>query len=50
YFSETAPLLTYYEQRGLLAVVNGDQPIEMVTDAIEEAIDRFAPNTASRLR
>jgi len=50
YFSETAPLLTYYEQRGLLAVVNGDQPIELVTDAIEEAVVRFAPKSPSRPR
>lgn len=30
YFRQTAPLITYYRQRGLLKTINGDQPIERV--------------------
>ncbi len=48
YFRETAPLLSYYEQRGLLAVVDGDQAIDTVTDAIEEAVATFPPNATVR--
>jgi adenylate kinase len=32
YFAQTAPLITYYRQRGLLSEINGAQPIERVTD------------------
>jgi adenylate kinase len=31
YFSQTAPLIAYYRERGLLSEINGDQPIEKVT-------------------
>lgn len=42
YFDQTAPLLGFYEGRGLLAAVDGDRPIEAVTDGIEAAIARLA--------
>lgn len=31
YFSQTAPLVAYYQQRGRLTEINGAQPIEKVT-------------------
>ena len=43
YFTETEPLLDYYRERGLLATVDGDRPIETVTDEIERAVRRLAP-------
>ena len=42
YFEQTQPLLAYYEERGLLAAVDGDQPIDAVTDEILGAIARVA--------
>jgi adenylate kinase len=42
YFEQTAPLLVYYEQRGLLSRVDGDRPIEDVTAGIEAAIGAAA--------
>ena len=38
YLDQTAPLLADYRKRGLLVEVNGDQPIETVTDAIIDAV------------
>lgn len=38
YDEQTKPLLSYYEQRGLVTRVDGNQPIEAVTDAILDAI------------
>ncbi|HEX7541310.1 MAG TPA: adenylate kinase [Anaerolineales bacterium] len=32
YFAQTAPLITYYRERGLLSEIDGAQPIERVTD------------------
>lgn len=40
YEVETAPLLERYERRGVLVRVDGDQPIDDVTDAIVAAIQR----------
>ncbi len=34
YFTQTAPLITYYRERGLLSEVDGTQPIEKVTEAL----------------
>ena len=34
YIKQTAPLIDYYRQRGLLVAVNGDQSIEAVTDSL----------------
>lgn len=38
YHSETAPLLEYYQGKGLLRTVNGDQPLESVTADIRKAV------------
>ena len=46
YFSQTEPLLNYYRDRGLLTAVNGDQPIDAVTDAVVAAIARLAHEAA----
>lgn len=34
YIKQTAPLIDYYRQRGLLVAVDGDQSIEAVTDSL----------------
>lgn len=39
YFAQTEPLLAYYQERGLLTRVDGDRPIDEVTDGIAAAID-----------
>ena len=44
YFRETEPLLTYYRERGILAVVDGNQPIEVVTEDIARAVGAAAPD------
>jgi adenylate kinase len=38
YDAQTAPLLSYYESRGVLYRIDGNQPIDAVTDAILDAI------------
>ena len=38
YERETAPLIARYRERGLVTTVNGDQPIDAVTDEIERAV------------
>lgn len=38
YFQETEPLIEFYRERGILATVNGDQPIEQVSEDILDAI------------
>ncbi|MCC6312528.1 MAG: adenylate kinase, partial [Thermomicrobiales bacterium] len=40
YDAVTAPLLDFYAQRGVLTHVDGDRPIEEVTEAIAAAADR----------
>lgn len=42
YFRETAPLLGYYQDRGLLAAVDGDRPIDAITDEIATVIANLA--------
>ena len=44
YFRETEPLLTYYRERGIVAVVDGNQPIDVVTEDIVRAITVAAPH------
>jgi adenylate kinase len=39
YHEETAPLLDYYAQRGLVHKFNADQPIEKVTEELLKAIN-----------
>ncbi len=34
YFTQTAPLITYYRERGLLSKIDGAQPIERVTASL----------------
>lgn len=38
YLAQTAPLIDYYQEKGLLVTVNGDQPVELVTADIEKII------------
>jgi adenylate kinase len=38
YHRETEPLITFYRDRGLLRYVDGNQPIEAVTAAIDAAL------------
>ena len=38
YIQQTAPLIDYYRQRGLLVTVDGDQSIEAVTDSLMAAL------------
>ncbi len=38
YFEQTAPLIDYYRQRGVLLEVDGTQPIEAVTAVLLQAI------------
>ena len=48
YDEQTAPLLAYYAERGLVERVNGDQPVGDVTAAIMQAIEsRVAAGKAS---
>jgi adenylate kinase len=41
YFGQTAPLVDYFREHGLLAEINGNQPVDRVTTAIEAALARF---------
>jgi adenylate kinase len=38
YHEQTAPVLPYYERRGVLHVIDGDRPVEEVTAAIEAVL------------
>jgi adenylate kinase len=42
YFEQTAPLLEFYRQRGLVRQVNGDRAIDEVANDIISAIERTA--------
>lgn len=39
YMETTAPLIAYYEEKGLLVRISADQPIEAVSEQIKQAID-----------
>ena len=39
YFDQTAPLLEYYRRRGVLAEVDGEQPIPEVTRRVMESVE-----------
>ena len=43
YAEQTAPLISYYQQKGVLAAINGTQPIEVVAQDVLEAIYLAAP-------
>lgn len=38
YWEQTSPLVDYYRQRGLIVDVDGDRPIEVVTEALIAAV------------
>lgn len=38
YHSKTEPVLEYYRRRGLVRIINGDQPMQAVTAAIKRAV------------
>ena len=44
---ETEPLIAYYRRRGLVANVDGDRPIDEVTDAVVAAVARLADGVAA---
>jgi adenylate kinase len=44
YFEQTEPLLAYYDARGLLTRVDGDQAIDLVSDQIAAAIEHAGKN------
>jgi adenylate kinase len=43
YTEQTAPLISYYQEKGVLAVVTGTNPIKIVTQDVLEAICKAAP-------
>jgi adenylate kinase len=44
YWQKTSPLVQFYARRGLLETIDGDQPIDAVTDALCSAIERHRPD------
>ena len=44
YQAQTAPLLDYYQQRGLLVRVAGEGPVDRVTAAIQRAVKERVPS------
>lgn len=42
YAEQTAPLLDYYRQRGLLSVINGEQPIDCVFEDLRKVVQASA--------
>ncbi len=46
YEQQTAPLLAYYRERGLVIDIDGDQPIESVTRAILTALEAVLTDPA----
>jgi adenylate kinase len=48
YAEQTAPLLTYYGQRGLVEQVDGDRPIADVTAAIEVIVEKRTQTKVTR--
>ena len=43
YLEETAPVEQHYRQRGLLYEIDGEQPVEQVTQALIDEIERRVP-------
>jgi adenylate kinase len=39
--SQTAPVIEHYRRQGRFEQIDGDQPVEQVTAAIEAALKRF---------
>jgi adenylate kinase len=44
YDATTAPLINYYNRKGLLVVVNGDAPFVEVSATIDQALDDRGPD------
>ena len=42
YEEQTAPLIAYYEQKGLLFTVDGTEPVHVVQEKIFSALDKDA--------
>lgn len=42
YFAQTAPLIAYYRERGLISEIDGAQPIEKVITALLAVLRKFA--------
>ena len=40
YQEQTAPLITYYREKGLLVEIDGTKPIETVSAELLQAIDK----------
>ncbi|NBD34441.1 MAG: adenylate kinase [Chloroflexi bacterium] len=38
YWEQTSPLIDYYREKGILRDIDGDQPIDEVTEALKEAV------------
>ncbi len=48
--SQTRPLVEYFSERGVLIPVNGEQPVEHVTQAIIDRLDSASTTRASTQR
>ena len=48
YREQTAPLIAYYRDHGMLRSIDGMAPIEQVADAIEEALNAADPRPVSK--
>jgi adenylate kinase len=48
YREQTAPLIAYYRDHGMLRSIDGMAPIEQVADAIEEALNAADPKPVSK--
>src|SRR5580693_1560880 len=48
YREQTAPLIAYYRDHGMLRSIDGMAPIEHVADAIEEALNAAEPKPAAK--
>lgn len=48
YAEQTEPLLAHYAERGLVVAVDGNQPIEVVTDALVKAVETLVPDAIAR--
>jgi adenylate kinase len=45
YSRETEPVLEYYRRRGMVAVLDGNRPLDEVTASIEQAVSKRAEGT-----
>jgi len=48
YREQTAPLIAYYRDHGMLRSIDGMAPVETVADAIEEALNAADPKPAAK--